>query len=520
MSGSVPAPRSAWRVHLLGLTIALAALASLFWDTFASMVEIWSRSDTFAHGYLIGPISAFLIWRRRTALAALVPRVELLPALGLGVLGFGWLLAALVSVQVVEQLMAVLMIPMMAWVLLGRRVVWALAFPLAYLVFAVPFGEGLIQPMMRFTADFLVNALQITGIPVYREGMFLALPSGNWSIVEGCSGVRYLIASTALGFLYAYLTYRSLWRRASFVALAVLVPIFANGMRAYIIVMIGHLSEMKYATGADHLIYGWVFFGAVMLVLFWIGGFWREDEEDAGDAGRGGPPAPGATAGVSRPAAATAIAVLVAAMWPAWAYAIEQRAAAGAVAVSVPEPIQGWSRSDALMTEWRPQFQNPSGEGHASYDREGVRVGFHVAYYGVQRQGAELVNSQNVMIHQKHPVWHERYLRTVDSGVEGLGATVWESRLKSSQEDWIVWHWYWIGGRHTVNRYEAKVREALAKLTGGSVVGAGIVVFAHGTEEAEDVRGRLRSFIRDMLPAIEQSLEDAGRPLRAVASRS
>ena len=61
-----------------------------------------------------------------------------------------------------------------------------------------------------------------------------------------------------------------------FVALSVIVPIIANGMRAYMIVMIAHLSDMKLALGVDHLIYGWVFFGIVMLLLFWIGSFWRE----------------------------------------------------------------------------------------------------------------------------------------------------------------------------------------------------------------------------------------------------
>ena len=56
-----------------------------------------------------------------------------------------------------------------------------------------------------------------------------------------------------------------------FVALSVIVPIVANGLRAYMIVMIAHLSDMKLALGVDHLIYGWVFFGLVMLLLFWVG---------------------------------------------------------------------------------------------------------------------------------------------------------------------------------------------------------------------------------------------------------
>ena len=105
-------------------------------------------------------------------------------------------------------------------------------------------------------------------------------------MVEACSGLRYLIASLTLGFLYAYLTYRSLARRAIFVAVSVIVPIVANWLRAYMIVMIGHLSGMQYAVGVDHLIYGWLFFGVVMLILFWIGSIWREDLAPAQPAPR------------------------------------------------------------------------------------------------------------------------------------------------------------------------------------------------------------------------------------------
>ncbi len=98
-------------------------------------------------------------------------------------------------------------------------------------------------------------------------------------MVEGCSGLRYLIASITLGVLYAYLTYRSWKRRLLFSIAAMIVPIFANSGRAYMIVMIAHLSDMKLALGVDHYIYGWVFFGIVMLLLFWIGSFWREDDQ-------------------------------------------------------------------------------------------------------------------------------------------------------------------------------------------------------------------------------------------------
>jgi hypothetical protein len=43
---------------------------------------------------------------------------------------------------------------------------------------------------------------------------------------------------------------------------------------------------MKYATGADHLIYGWLFFGVVIMLMFWVGGLFADKEladEDSAD---------------------------------------------------------------------------------------------------------------------------------------------------------------------------------------------------------------------------------------------
>ena len=275
----VTAPRNGWWFPA-GVTIGvLLLLTGIFWPTFLSMEEVWARSETFAHGYLIVPISVWLIWRKRGELAQIRPRPDLRGLLLLAAAGVSWLLADAGSVNVVAQYAFIAMLIAAVWILLGEAFVRAAFFPLMFLFFAVPMGEFLIQPLMDVTADFTVAMLQATGIPVYREGTFFSIPSGDWSVVEGCSGLRYLIASVTLGTLYAYLTYRSWKRRLLFSIAAMIVPVFANSGRAYMIVMIAHLSDMKLALGVDHYIYGWVFFGIVMLLLFWIGSFWREDDQ-------------------------------------------------------------------------------------------------------------------------------------------------------------------------------------------------------------------------------------------------
>ena len=78
----------------------------------------------------------------------------------------------------------VAMIPLAVMAVLGTRVACALCIPLAFLFFAVPFGEALVPPLMDWTADFTVAALRLTGMPVYREGNVLHHPfraTGPWS---------------------------------------------------------------------------------------------------------------------------------------------------------------------------------------------------------------------------------------------------------------------------------------------------------------------------------------------------
>ena len=102
------------------------------------------------------------------------------------------------GVLVVQQYAFVAMVPAAVVALLGRRVGMALAFPLAFLFFAVPTGEALVPRLMNWTADFTIGALRLSGIPVYREGNFFSLPTGRWAVVEACSGLRYVIASVTI----------------------------------------------------------------------------------------------------------------------------------------------------------------------------------------------------------------------------------------------------------------------------------------------------------------------------------
>lgn len=499
-------PRHNWLLPGALAVGMLLLLTGVFWPTFLSMAEVWERSETFTHGYLIFPISAWLIWRKRELLARIEPRPDLRGLIPLAAAGAGWLLADAGSVNVVAQYAFIAMLVATLWTLLGWAFVRAVFFPLMFLFFAVPVGEFLILPLMGVTADFTVAMLQFTGIPVYREGTFFSIPSGDWSVVEGCSGLRYLIASVTLGVLYAYLTYRSWKRRLLFSAAAVIVPIFANSGRAYMIVMIAHLSDMKLALGIDHYIYGWVFFGLVMLLLFWIGSFWREDDQPEPSVAPA--PAPAAGHAQSRRLLPVALATLaVAGLWPAYAGWLDTRPLPAMPELQV-EAQGGWQPGEAF-TKWVPHWVGADRQLRQSYTQAGRKVLLELNYYATQRQDAELINSQNYMIKQKHPEWSNmgESLATVEIG--GQTRQVRQARLRGSGgQRLLVWQWNLIDQRPVVSDHLAKAVLALDRVRLQRDDGLSVLIATPYEEpEREAAAATLARFAADMAPAIAGTLD-------------
>src|SRR4051794_9823343 len=96
----------------IAMVVALGAIIVIllsYHETAWSMISIWGRSDTFAHGFLIFPFSMYLIWTQRRLLGAVSVQPNPLALVVLAAIGFSWLLAILASVQVFEQVFLVAM---------------------------------------------------------------------------------------------------------------------------------------------------------------------------------------------------------------------------------------------------------------------------------------------------------------------------------------------------------------------------------------------------------------------------
>lgn len=500
-------------IAVLLTVLAITAILLIYYQTTWSMIATWHRSETYAHGFLILPFVVYMIWVKRHSIGMVKQQPNPTALIGLCVLGFLWLVAELASVQVVTQYALVAMLPLIVAVILGYKVMFTMAFPLTYLFFAVPFGDILIPPLINFTADFTVWALQLSGIPVYREGNYFSLPTGNWSVVEACSGLRYLIASVTLGTLYAYLTYRSLNRRIIFIALSIVIPIIANAVRAYLIVMTGHLSDMTIAVGVDHLIYGWIFFGLVMLVLFWIGAFWREDVEGKTDI------YPeqmkpnmtvNGTATIRATIYASSAVIAIGLIWPTYAaYLNSDLEKRGHASFDLVLPKNNWQVSREHVSNWEPVYVgNPEKFIQHYVNQENNHVSLFIAYYSIQRQGDELISSGNILVPELDQTWRiiNETKVSVNTGLRNI--EVRQTQLKSPVTNLLVWRWYMLSeNEETTSPYIAKMILAKNKLLTAEEGGAEIIIAAPYNVDPDEARPVLEQFLTDTFPGISSGFK-------------
>ena len=509
-----------WRLPLLGLALAWVLLAVLYRDTGMAMVVIWNRSETFAHAWVVPPISAWLVWRRRADLAVLVPRPALRWLSLMPLLGLLWLLGDLAAANAATQFALMGMIVLMVPALLGTEAARRIAFPLGFLFFAVPFGDFLTPWLVERTADFTVVALRATGIPVFREGTQFVIPTGSWSVVQACSGIRYLMASVMVGTLFAYLNYRSYRKRWAFVGVAMVTPLIANWLRAYMIVMLGHLSGNKLAVGVDHIIYGWVFFGIIMLAMFMIGARWA-------DADPAPEPAPvqalqGAT---SLRWSGTLLAALLLLALPLQLRGQAQRGGAHGPPVLEAPALQAWAWQAGPMSNWTPHFEKPAGVLHGRFEpvAGGAPVGLYVGYYRDQAHGRQLITSVNQLSgDEEDKDWSVTARDQTTLALPGAELPWRRAELRGQALNAVsgggslaprlrVWQIYWINGRPFTSDWQAKLYGAWQSLLGQGDDAAVVIVYADKAMAGPD-----DALLRDFLRAHWVTLDDA---LRAVRDR-
>jgi len=468
----------------------VAVLLVLFYDSAASMVRVWITSATFGHGFLIPPIVAYLFWHKRHVLAGATPRPSFWGIAWIGLFAFIWLLGQASQTNLLQHLGLVGMLQGTVLAVLGPALARRLLFPLGYMLFMVPFGDFAIRPLQDFTAQQTTTLVRWSGIPVLLENWVITIPGGAFLVAEACAGVRFLIATIALGVLIAGLFFEKWWKRLLFVALSIVVPIGANVLRAYGIVIIAHLSDFKLAVGIDHIVYGFVFLSFVMGVLIGIAYFMRDNAGSVWQTPRPTEVAASNTrvraASSLRLGLVTLLAISAVGLIRAYEMKISAPSDVDIVGLRAPRVAGGWRQAAAPLSEtaWRARHPHADADGVWRYrSADGGELSLYIAYYADERPGKELISTVNRLtpFDEVDVVKAGRLTRWSAQGLPPPAYRV----LSGPGGGRVVWFWYCIDGEVVADPLMAKVLALRGKLAGGGARSA-IVAISAETDSPQD----------------------------------
>ena len=487
---AIAGPTGAWRRSLYWLGACWTLTLLLFHRDAAHLVELWWTSSTFSHCLLLVPVIGWLAWLRREQLAKLEPRCWW-P--GLAWMASGsliWLVGDAASVAMLRQIGLIVMLQGAVPALLGPQVARGLLFPLAYSFFLVPFGEELVPPMQTLTADMAMAMLRLVGIPAYLDGIFITTPYGYFAVAEACSGVKFLVAMAALAVLVAHLCFKSWTRRALFLLFALVVPVLANGVRAFSTILIADYWGNDFAAGADHVIYGWVFFGLVIALIGWAA--WPWFDRDADDAAIDGEALAGfwPTQGHAGVRGGLLTALLLILLLP---HGVDRLSAARAQPLptfALSSPAEGWVVAPGAAADWQARFDGADQMRCFRVARAGADgvVDLCLAGYARQGEGRELVGfGQGAVDPDSEWRWGQD-LASIDGG--RAARIVDEGRARDTLTV------YALGGGLTASPTQVKWRTLKARLTGGDERAYALVLSAQPVS-GEGGRDRIARFVRD-----------------------
>ncbi|MBA3940909.1 MAG: EpsI family protein, partial [Sphingopyxis sp.] len=366
---------------------------------------------------------------------------------------------------------------------LGEKLVRALLFPLGYALLLVPFGEELVPLLQTLTAHVSVALLHMSGIPAAMEGVFITTPAGLFEVAEACSGVNFLIAMLAYSVFAAHLCFKSWTRRIVFVALALATTILANALRAYGTMVAAEIWGIEAAGGIDHIFYGWIFFGVVILFVMLFARRWfdRPANDVAVDVTR--------LTGVPRftgPGKAVLPAALaIPFVFAGWAWLIGGRSAPLPPTMMVETPA-GWRDAGADGVAWTPRFDGADQRLVRHFaDDKGRIVTVAIGGYERQAEGREVVAfGQGAVDPDGKWAW--------SAALPAIGGAKTERLLHPGPVLRDAATWYVVDGLVTGSSRRAKLAGLKARLFGGDPRALSLIL---SSEERRGGRNAIEDFL-------------------------
>ncbi len=263
-----------------------AASLVVGWRIMAATVALSLRDDAYTHILLILPISVVLVaternrrvWRPRPSFRA--GSTLLVLAVLAGVAGLECGRAAVITA---DLCLSVEMFAVVTWWIgsfvfcFGGRIFQACIFPLCFLLWLVPIPSIALSHIVYFLQQGSASAARllftIAGIPVSQDGVVVAISGLTLEVAKECSSIRSSLMLVVTSMVMAHLLLRSIWGKALIALAAIPLSIAKNGLRIFILSVLGVYVDRGFLNGRLHHQGGILFFllslGS-LFVLIWL----------------------------------------------------------------------------------------------------------------------------------------------------------------------------------------------------------------------------------------------------------
>jgi exosortase len=469
----------------------LAIVAIALGQSFVDMARLAASSSSHHHALLALPLAAWLAARDRGA--------RTIPAcsdnLGVAALAISlmiWIVGRAGSVALIEHTGAVSALVSATIAAYGRARAAAWAPALFLMAFAVPFGDELTPVLQELSADIVETLLRAASVPATRDGLIFSTPVGSFEIAESCAGLRFLAAALMMSTLTAALFLQTTWKRLAFVAVAAMLALAANWLRAAAIIAGAVASERRFGVGVDHLYFGWVIYVALLGALILLAYKFRER--------------PIARSSVPKQQEATGVVVgflIVTAIAAVYLALLEWRARYVSAEFDLaPAVATGW-RLTSAQEDWRATATGADKRALWGYWSEHGTVRIDAASFNRDRKGAEIAGwgvrsadgEQWRRVGSVNLGWHQA----------PDGVTRADILANDAGDRLYVVTSYWTGIEARHSKVDVKLRATLMRLAGQPTDGGAIFI-------ASPSLAALDAFLDDMEPLSLWAAKHRARP--------
>lgn len=368
------------------LAFLLSALMLVFGDAAKSMVSIWLSSSVYHHGLVVAPISFWLIATSGSARSA-APRGDwrgVAVIIGASML---WLMGRAAMIDLFGHVAIVIVIIGAVIAVYGLAVAKRWSFPLVFLFFMVPVGAEFTPALQSIAGVVVAHALNLTGVATIRDGYLLTTPAGPFEIAESCAGLRFLLASAMISTLVSWRAFSAWPKRAAFVVAAMIAALLANWLRIYVIVLAATMTEKRFGVGPEHVVIGWIFYGALLATLIAFARRFQDRPSERAIPSASPARSPRLTPGILAAAIAFASATV---LYEGAVVAAPKSAAPNALAAfDAPADFH----ETAPFIDWRAFAPTADAAEAFSYVSANGPVMIFVASFPAERPGAEIVSA-------------------------------------------------------------------------------------------------------------------------------